>query len=170
MMTEPRTIPLPVRKSITVRAGRDRAFEVFTRGFGDWWPRSHHIGNAPMKRAVIEGFASGRCYSEQTDGTECDWGTILVWDPPGRLVLAWQVSPGWKYEAHLAKSSEVEVRFTEETEGVTRVDLEHRNFERHGAGHLEMREAVDSRNGWGDLLGMYAARVEAVVRGYVRIR
>jgi uncharacterized protein YndB with AHSA1/START domain len=161
MMTEPQTVPLPVRKTIRVRASRERAFEVFTSGFDDWWPRSHHIGTAPMKRAVIEGFAGGRCYSEQTDGTECDWGTVLVWEPPARLVFAWQIRPGWQYEADLAKSSEVEVRFTAEPDGTTRVDLAHRHFERHGPGNLEMREAVDSQNGWGDLLRLYAERIEA---------
>src|SRR5262249_51164977 len=116
---------VPVRKSITVKASLERAFEVFTAGFDTWWPRSHHIGNAPMKRAIIEGFAGGRCYSEQTDGTECPWGQILVWDPPHRFVMAWQINLQWKYEPDLAKSREVEVRFTPEPGGLTRVDLEH---------------------------------------------
>lgn len=150
---------VPVRKSVTVKADAARAFEVFTAEFDSWWPRSHHIGNAPMKKAIIESAAGGRCYSEQTDGTECDWGTVLVWEPPHRIVLAWQIDAAWHYEPDLAKSSEVEVRFTPEADGSTRVDLEHRHFDRHGKGGRIIRTAVDSPNGWGDLLALYVARV-----------
>jgi uncharacterized protein YndB with AHSA1/START domain len=150
---------VPVRKRVTVKASVARAFEVYTAEFDSWWPRSHHIGNAPMKKAIIEGKAGGRCYSEQTDGTECDWGTVLAWEPPRRFVLAWQIDAAWHYEPDLAKSSEVEVRFTPEADGSTRVDLEHRHFDRHGPGGKVIRTAVDSPNGWGHLLALFAARV-----------
>lgn len=113
-----------------------------------------------MKKAVLEGKAGGRCYSEQTNGTECDWGTVLVWDPPRRLVIAWQITPAWGYELDLAKSSGVEVRFEPRPDGSTRVDLEHRFFHRHGAGADAMRTAVDSPNGWMGLLRLFAARAE----------
>lgn len=149
-----------VRKSITVRASLDRAFRVFTEGVDSWWPRGHHIGKSPMTKTVIEGRAGGRCYSEQADGTECDWGSILVWEPPHRFVMAWQVSPTWQYEPDLAKSSEVEVRFTALADGSTRVDLEHRNFERHGAGFETMRNATDSPQGWNGLLELFRAQAE----------
>lgn len=154
MVTDEVMIP-SVRKTVRVHASQARAFAVFTSGFDGWWPRSHHIGKAPMKRAVIEERAGGRCYSEQTDGTECDWGTVLAWEPSIRFVMAWQIRPDWQYEPDLAKSSEVEVRFTAEPDGMTRVDLEHRYFERHGAGGAEMRKAVESPNGWSDLLQLY---------------
>jgi hypothetical protein len=72
----------PVRKSITVNAGIERAFQVFTDGIDSWWPRSHHIGKSPMTRIIVEPRAGGRCYSEQEDGTDCDWGTVLTWEPP----------------------------------------------------------------------------------------
>jgi uncharacterized protein YndB with AHSA1/START domain len=150
----------PVRKSITVKASAERAFQVFTEGFDTWWPRAHHIGKSPLKKAIIEGFPGGRCYSEQEDGTDCPWGEILVWEPPHRLVMAWKIKPNWQYEPDLAKSSEVEVRFTEEAHGRTRVDLEHRHFERHGEGWETMRTQVDGGMGWGALLGLYAAQVE----------
>ena len=157
--TVDQTTDVPVRTSVTVKVGAARAFDVFTVDFDSWWPRSHHIGNAPMKKAIIEGKAGGRCYSEQTDDTECDWGTVLVWEPPRRFVLAWQIDATWHYEPDLAKSSEVEVRFTPEADGSTRVDLEHRHFDRHGPSGKVIRTAVDSPNGWGDLLALYAARV-----------
>jgi uncharacterized protein YndB with AHSA1/START domain len=147
-----------VRKSITVKASADHAFQVFAEGFDTWWPRSHHIGKSPMKKAIIEGKVGGRCYSEQVDGTDCDWGEILVWEPPQRFVIAWQITPAWGYEPDLAKSSEVEVRFTPEPDGSTRVDLEHRYFHRHGEGGEAMRTAVDSTGGWGGLLELFAAK------------
>jgi uncharacterized protein YndB with AHSA1/START domain len=149
-----------VRKTITVSASLEHAFAVFTEGYDSWWPRTHHIGKAPMEKAIIELRAGGRCYSTQVDGTECDWGRVLVWDPPHRLVLAWQITHEWGYEPDLARSSEVDIRFTAEPGGRTRVDLEHRYFERHGAGAAAMRTAVDSPNGWSGLLQLFAARAE----------
>ena len=149
----------PVQKSVTVKATPERAFEVFTAGYDSWWPRSHHIGKAPMQKAVIESRAGGRCYTEQTDGTACDWGTVLVWEPPHRLVIAWQIDGRWQYEPELARSSEVEVRFTRAGDGLTRVDLEHRHLERHGADAVAIRAGIDSANGWGSLLELYAAQV-----------
>ncbi len=157
-MTETTTLA-PVRKTIDVKASAERAFEIFTADFDSWWPRSHHIGKAPMKRALIEPKAGGRCYSEQTDGTDCDWGSVLVWDPPARVVIAWQINSDWTFQPSVANSSEVEIRFTPQPGGMTRVDLEHRLLDRHGAGAGSMRTAIDSENGWGMLLKSYADRV-----------
>lgn len=150
----------PVRKSVRVRASAAHAFDVFTAGFDRWWPRDHHIGKSPMTRAVIEPRVGGRCYSEQEDGTDCDWGSVLAWDPPRRIVLAWRITSEWSFEPELAKSSEVEVTFTEEPGGVTRVDLEHRHLERHGAGAQRMRDGVDSANGWGLVLQLFQGEAE----------
>jgi uncharacterized protein YndB with AHSA1/START domain len=150
----------PVRKSIAVKASVEHAFQVFTDGFDTWWPRSHHIGKSPMKKAILEAKAGGRCYSEQVDGNESDWGTILVWEPPHRFVMAWQITDQWQFEPDLTKASEVEVRFTPQPDGSTRVDLEHRHFHRHAAGANAVRTAVDSPNGWGGLLELFATRAE----------
>jgi uncharacterized protein YndB with AHSA1/START domain len=150
-------LEVPVRKSVTVRAALEHAFKVFTEGFDDWWPRSHHIGNQPMTRAVLEPKPGGRCYGRSADGSECDWGRIMVWEPPRRLVIAWQITSDWQYEPDLARSSEVEVRFITESDGSTRVDLEHRYFERHGAGAAGMRTAVEGPNGWTGILKLFAA-------------
>jgi len=155
-----RSVAAPVRKTITVKANADRAFRVFTEGLDTWWPRTHHIGKSPMKKAIIEGKAGGRCYTEQEDGTDCDWGQVLVWDPPRRFVFAWQITHEWGYQPDLSQSSEVEIRFTPTAEGGTRVDLEHRHLERHGAGAAAMRQAIDAPDGWNGLLGLFAARVE----------
>jgi uncharacterized protein YndB with AHSA1/START domain len=147
----------PVRKTITVNASPEQAFRVFTEGFDTWWPRSHSIGGHPMKHAIIETKPGGRCYQQSMDGRECDWGRVILWDPPRRFVLAWQLNEKWEFDSDITKASEVEVHFTPLPDGSTRVDLEHRRFDRHGAGGPVVREAVDSPQGWGDLLQMYAA-------------
>ena len=145
--------PAPVRKSIRVSAPADRAFEVFTAGIGRWWPKSHKIGPADLDRPIIEPREGGRWYERDVDGTECEIGKVLVWDPPARLVLAWQLDPEWKYDPDLI--TEVEVTFTPDGDG-TRVDLEHRNLERMGEGAPAVREAVGGPGGWGGLLELYA--------------
>jgi uncharacterized protein YndB with AHSA1/START domain len=148
----------PVRKTVTVRATIDRAFRVFTDGMDSWWPRTHHIGKSPMTKTIIEAATGGRCYSEQEDGSECDWGTVVSWEPPHRLLIAWQVTHEWGYQPDVAQASEVDIRFTELPGGSTRVDLEHRHLERHGAGAAAMRMTIDSTGGWGMLLDRFAER------------
>jgi uncharacterized protein YndB with AHSA1/START domain len=150
--------PAPVRRSVTVKAPQARAFEVFTDGFGRWWPQSHHIGKAAMKTAVIEPRVGGRWYEVGVDGVECQWGRVLVWEPPNRLVLAWQLSAQWQYDASLL--TEVEVRFTSEGE-ITRVDLEHRNLERFGADAEKVHGMVGGPNGWPTVLSHFAQSIEA---------
>lgn len=149
----------PVEQSITVQADVVRAFGVFTEGIDSWWPRSHHIGKSPMRRVIIEGRAGGRCYTEHEDGTECDWGSILVWEAPHRFVMAWQITGQWQFEPDVARSSEVEVRFISVGEGSTRVDLSHRHFARVGAAADYMRTAVSGPSGWGGMLTVYATQV-----------
>jgi uncharacterized protein YndB with AHSA1/START domain len=149
-----------VKKSIIVNATLEHAFDVFTAGFDSWWPRSHHIGKSPMEKAVIEMRVGGRCYSTQVDGTDCDWGQILEWDPPHRFVLAWQITHEWGYQPDLSKSSEVEIRFTAQPGGGTRVDLEHRHFERMGPEGDTMRVGVGGPGGWGSLMELFKAQAE----------
>ena len=90
MMTVIDATDVPVRKTITVNVSTERAFKVFTEGFDTWWPRSHHIGKGALEKAVIETRLGGRCYGREAGGTECPWGTVLVWEPPHRFVIAWQ--------------------------------------------------------------------------------
>jgi len=150
-----------VKKSVTVKASLEHAFQVFTEGFDTWCPRSHHIGKKPMVKAVIETRAGGRCLGREADGVECQWGTVTAWEPPRRLVIAWHITPGFQIvDVDPAKSSEVEIRFTPEPHGMTRVDLEHRHLERHGAGAEAIRAAVMSEGGWPTLLRLFAARIE----------
>jgi uncharacterized protein YndB with AHSA1/START domain len=145
--------PAPVRKTILVNAAPEHAFETFTSGIGRWWPKSHKIGQAELDRPVIEPREGGRWYELDVDGSECDIGKVLVWDPPARLVLIWQLTAEFKFDPNLV--TEVEVQFTPEASG-TRVDLEHRHLERLGDTADALREAVDSPGGWTGLLELYA--------------
>jgi uncharacterized protein YndB with AHSA1/START domain len=150
--------PAPVRKSITVKADAARAFEVFTRRIGSWWPRSHCIGSSPQKEVVLEPRAGGRWFEIGEDGSQCNWGKVLAWEPPARVLLAWQIDGNWKYDPNLV--TEVDVRFTPLDDGTTRVDLEHRNLERFGDKIEPIRTMIDSENGWSGLLEIYAATAQ----------
>jgi uncharacterized protein YndB with AHSA1/START domain len=143
-----------VHQVVTVNAPIGTAFAVFTEGFDSWWPRTHKIGAADLKQAVMEGKEGGRWYEVGADGTECDWGRVLVWDPPARLVLGWQLDASWQYDPGLL--TEVEVRFTEVGPRRTRVELEHRDLDRYGEARDEMRAALDAEGGWSGLMALYA--------------
>lgn len=144
----------PVRKQILVEAAQERAFRVFTDGIDRWWPRRHHIGKSPLARAVLEPRVGGRWYAVCEDGSECDTGKVLVWEPPNRLVLAWQISSQWQYDA--AFSTEVEVRFIVEGPKRTRVELEHRQLERYAEAAPEFKKMIDAPGGWGQILEQYS--------------
>ena len=122
-----------------------------------------------MQRAIVEGRVGGRCYTEQIDGTECDWGTVLQWDPPHRFVMAWQITHEWGFEPDIARASEVEVRFIAEGENTTLVELEHRLFERMGAeGGTKMHDAVD--RGWPHQVALPASACASPVSSTARWR
>jgi uncharacterized protein YndB with AHSA1/START domain len=147
-------VPAAVKKSVRVAADQQRAFEVFARGMGRWWPKSHSIGSSPQADVVIEPRAGGRWYEKAEDGSECEWGRVLEWDPPGRLLLAWQINGEWKYDAGLV--TEVEVRFIREGNGSTLVELEHRNLDRFGDKQEKVAKSIGSDEGWTGLLRTYA--------------
>jgi uncharacterized protein YndB with AHSA1/START domain len=138
-----------------VNAPQGRAFKIFTEFFGGWWPSTHHIGKHPYETAILECGPGGRWYERATDGAECDWGKVLIWEPPAKLVLSWHLGSDWQYDPDPAKASEVEVRFIAESPSQTRVELEHRYIERHGVGSDDIRSKVDSPGGWGLLTELY---------------
>jgi uncharacterized protein YndB with AHSA1/START domain len=144
----------PVRYTVTVPISPERAFTLFTQGFNTWWI-GHHIGQADLAEAVIEPRVDGRWYERGVDGSECDWGKVIVYEPPGRLVLTWQVNAEWKFDPDLSHASEVEVRFTE-ANGQTTVDFEHRHIERLGAGAEELARLVGAPDGWPGILDLFA--------------
>jgi hypothetical protein len=150
--------PNAIRKSITVKTSQEHAFSVFIEGIDSWWPRSHHIGESPLRKAVIEPRESGRWYGECEDGTQVDVGHVMVWEPPGRVVIAWQLNADWTYDPNFI--TEVEVCFISESPDRTRVELEHRNLDRYGERASEVRAAIGSEGGWTGLLEMFATTAE----------
>jgi uncharacterized protein YndB with AHSA1/START domain len=151
-----------VRKSITVEAPAERAFEVFTSGMGRWWPLdTHHIGATEPNEVVVEPRAGGRWFERAPDGSECDWGRVIAWEPPQRVVFGWHLGPEWKYDPDPAFATEVEVRFVPEGATRTRVELEHRGFEVHGDRADELRIPVSGEGGWGTLLERFAKEAAA---------
>jgi uncharacterized protein YndB with AHSA1/START domain len=153
------TTATAVRHSITVAAPQEQAFAMFTEGFDRWWPRTHKIGEAELAEAVLEGREGGRWYERDVDGSECDWGTVLVWDPPARVVLDWQLSGEFAYDADL--HTEVEVSFVAEDPDSTRVTLEHRGLDAYGDQLEKVRRSIDSPGGWRGILELFAASVAA---------
>jgi len=152
-----------VTSSIVVNAPIDKAFEVFTADIGGWWPAEHHIIEAPLAEMVFDPRVGGNVYDRGADGSECRWARVLVYEPPDRVVFSWDIALSWQLEADPDKTSEVEVRFTDEGGGRTRVDLEHRNIDRHGEGWQGMRDAVGSDDGWTTGLERFAARLDGTL-------
>ncbi len=149
----------PVRKSIRVNASPTHAFDVFTSGLGRWWPRDRGIGKMPMKAAVMEPRLGGRWYELAEDGTETNVGKIIVWEPPHRFVMTWDINSQWKPDATIG--SEIEVKFIPDGANATRVELEHRKFEQMGAEQGEtMRNAVDG--GWPGMLERFKTEAETL--------
>jgi uncharacterized protein YndB with AHSA1/START domain len=142
----------PVRKALVVRCTPERAFAVFTTEIGSWWPLDQHsIGGDTITEVVFEQAAGGRVFERHADGGEADWGRILSWEPPRRLVMSWH--PG----GDGSEATELEVRFAAEGDG-TRVELEHRGWEVLAERASETRESYDS--GWATVLGHYERRVK----------
>jgi uncharacterized protein YndB with AHSA1/START domain len=154
-MNTPVSVPAyvePVIRSVRVAAAPARAFEVFSAGIGRWWIPTHSIlaSKSPQAEVTIEPRVGGRWYERGEDGSECDWGHVLAWDPPRRLVLAWQLNAQWEFDPALV--TEVEVRFDPQPGGATLVTLEHRCLERYGAEAETARAGLGSEGGWSGLL------------------
>lgn len=146
-----------VRKVVSVQAPPAVAWRVFTEKMSTWWPLdTYKIGKATAVDAVIEPRVGGRWYERGDDGSTCDWGEVLTWEPHTRLVLSWDISADWQPDPNL--KTEVEVRFTAEGKNGTRVELEHRHLDRYGARRDEMRAIFE---GWSGLLESFARAASA---------
>ena len=148
-----------IRKTIHLNVPVKTAFRVLTEKMGSWWPASHHIGKTPFTEVIVEPRMGGRWMERDGNGVECDWGHVLVWEPPKRVVVSWQLQTDWKYSEDMARASEVSFEFIAEGPEATRMEFEHRHIERHGEGWENMRKGVDSPGGWTAVLGQF---VEAV--------
>jgi uncharacterized protein YndB with AHSA1/START domain len=148
-----------VRTEVVVNAPVERAFQLFTVRFDQIKPREHNMLAVNIAESVFEARVGGRVYDRGTDGTECQWGRVLAYEPPTRLVFSWDISPQWQIETDVARASEVEVRFVADGPTRTRVELEHRNLDRHGEGWEGTREGVRGDQGWPLYLQRFAAAV-----------
>jgi uncharacterized protein YndB with AHSA1/START domain len=149
------------RHSIVVEAPIERAFSVFTDGFGTFKPREHNMLQVEIAETVFETHVGGNIYDRGVDGSECRWARVLAYEPPDRVVFSWDISPQWQIETDLDKTSEVEVRFIAEASDRTRVELEHRNLDRHGPGWEAERDGVAGDGGWPLYLARFAEQAGA---------
>ena len=150
-----------VRHEIVVEAPIERAFAVFTTGIGSFKPPEHNMLGVDIVETIFEPRVGGHVYDRGVDGSECRWARVLAYEPPDRVVFSWDISPQWQVETDTERTSEVDVRFTAETPNRTRVELVHRNLDRHGNGWEAVRDGVDAADGWPLYLRRFA---EVLVR------
>ena len=162
-MTTTSSVPA-LQGTATVNLPQSEAFSFFTRSIGSWWPNEYHIGQADMVDTVLEPRVDGRWYERGADGSECDWGRVLVWEPPHRLVVTWQINGHWQFDDDPQRASEIEVRFVADGPGVTRVTLDHRHLDRLVQGQAMHDQIAGGGGGWGTVLGRFASTAEATAQ------
>jgi uncharacterized protein YndB with AHSA1/START domain len=150
-----------VQSSIVVEAPIELALSVFTEGIGTWFTAEYNLLDSEIVERVFEPRAGGHVYDRGADGSECHWARVLAYEPPNRVVISWDISPRWQIETDPEKTSEIEVRFIAETPERTRVELEHRNLDRHGEGWEQTRDSVAGDGGWPGCLRRFAERLAA---------
>jgi Activator of Hsp90 ATPase homolog 1-like protein len=144
----------PVAVRVDVRLGVGEAFQVFTGEIGGWWPAAiHPVAPARVEVVALEGRDGGRLYGRRRDGGEVDWARVLAWEPPERLLLGWAPTP------ERPAVTEVEVRFTAVAPDHTRVELEHRGWDRLGDQAARVRAGY--RDGWPGVLDAFAGTAMA---------
>lgn len=143
----------PIQRRAHTKATPARAFEIFTGQIGRWWPKGNGVGARPLEEVVIEPGVGGRWFERDAEGVETPWGRVLQWDPPRRLVLAWQLNRDKRFDPNLV--TEVELTFQAAPGGGTDVLLEHRNLERFGQDAVQWLSNIGG--GWTQKLGEYAA-------------
>ena len=164
-MASPADLDLRVFKSVRVKAPIERAWSVFVEQMETWWPATHHIAKTPFEVIFIEPRVGGRWYERDAKGEQCDWGTVLEWEPPHLVRLSWHVGPGhdspdWVADMDIAKASEVEIRLSPQQDGFTLVELTHTKIERHGEGAQQLRDVFDGPGAWVAILNHFARKVE----------
>lgn len=137
-----------VRTQIVVDAPLEQAFSVFTEDFDRIKPREYNVLAVDIAETVFEAREGGHIFDRGVDGSECRWARVLAYEPPNRVVFSWDISPRWQVETDPEKTSEVEVRFIPEGPERTRVEVEHRNLDRHGEGWEQARDGVAGEGGW----------------------
>lgn len=155
-MTDVAPIP-PITGTVSLAVPVERAFAVFTGSINTWWPHQFHIGQADVEEVVLEPRVGGRWYERGVDGSECDWGRVLLWEPPHRVVFTWQINGSWQFDPDPGHASEIEAVFRADGTGSI-VDVEHRLFERLDGGQA-INDAINGGGGWALLLDGFAKTV-----------
>lgn len=156
-MTTTAPIP-PITGTVTIGVPADQAFRVFTSSIDTWWPHQFHIGQADVAEVILEPREGGRWYERGVDDTECDWGRVLTWQPPHRLVFTWQINGAWQFDPDPDHASEIEVQFTADGPDQTTVEVEHRYFDRLESGQA-IHDAIHGGGGWALLLDGFTKTV-----------
>jgi uncharacterized protein YndB with AHSA1/START domain len=150
-----------VKAAVTVKVSQAKAFEVFTKAYASWVPDGQYLSPQRPVAVVIEPTKDGRFFERAADGSEMDWGRVRAFESPSRFVFGWHLNTAWQFVADPAQASEVEVRFIPDGPTTTRVELEHRSFDRHGEGADALRAAVASEGGWPLTLQAFEKACEA---------
>jgi len=153
----------PVKAGVTLSAPVEHVFRVFAERIGDWWPRTYTFSGDDLAGIAIEPRAGGHWYEVDRRGRRIDWGEVRAFEPDRRLVLGWAVSADRGQEPP-ERASEVEVRFLALGPKLTRVEVEHRGFARHGAGAELLRGGMASSDGWPYILREYAEAASPTAR------
>lgn len=146
-----------VRQQVVVEAPIEQAFEIFVKKFDLLKPREHNLLPVDIAETVFEAKVGGSIYDRGVDGSICRFARVLAYEPPRRVVFSWDIDPQWQIEKDPNRTSEVEVRFFSQAPHRTRVELEHRNLDRHGKGWEGVRQGVGSEGGWPLYLQRFAA-------------
>ncbi len=143
--------PEPVLASAQIGAPLAHVFDVFTRELGSWWPRDYTFSGDRLAAAGIDHLRGGSWFEVDAAGDRVEWGEVLSWEPPERIVLSWRVGLD-RTQTDPSEASEVEFTFRSLAPALTEVSVEHRRFGRHGAGADSMREGMASDQGWSRIL------------------
>jgi hypothetical protein len=141
----------PLRMSFDVACSAEHAFSVWTSGLGTWWPPDHTVTGQADLVIVLQSGVGGRIYERTSDGVEYDWGEVTVWKPPTQLAYLWHL------RRDRADATEVEIRFLAQGAAATRIEIEHRGWERLGNAGEEWRDR--NRAGWQTLLPHFLAAI-----------
>lgn len=144
-----------IKKELKVNAELEKAFYTFVKDFSKWYPVEYTWSQNVLEDIVIEGKEGGKCYETGPFKFRLDWGRVLIYEPPNRIAFTWQISFDRVPEPNPVKSSEVDIKFFEENEYLTRIKFEHRNFIHHGDDAEKYRKAMDSPEGWDYILQRY---------------
>ena len=148
-----------VRRTVVVPVTRERAFDFFVNRLIEWWPREFTFSDGAITDIAVEPWTGGRWYERDEHGVETAWGTVRHWNMPEQVKLSWKISPQRTPEPDESRASEVEITFVEDGTATTRIDLEHRCFNRHREGAEVMYAGMDSAEGWTKILDHFAQRV-----------